>query len=616
MGVINATVASVSERTPARRLPPWRRLLPELTGSAPPWLLLVLGASLVGVGLYLAIRPLTSLWLLGVYTGASCIATGVAEIGRKGAPAAWWSRVIGLVWLLGGVVILIWLGRSLELFPLAVGALMAFGGISSLAGLLRGPLSARALAAAWGIAQLVLGLVALLWPDVTLLTVALFFGIRTVVFGVTLVWRGGLALTSARTSESPVTAPHRGRLGRRDALRWAGAVGALALAAGTWWLSSSLRAGLPVIDSFYDSPAEVAAEPGVLIREDTWPGTPPAAAQVRRLLYTTTDAAGDAAVASAIAVIPDRKPDGPRPVLIWAHGTTGIARSCAPSLMPDMFQIQGIPAVRDAIERGWVIVATDYAGQGTEGTFPYLIGEGEARSALDSARAAAQLDGIELSSRAVVWGHSQGGHAALWVGAIAGSYAPDLELLGTAAISPAADPLALAERMLTSSQPGLLSVVVSWVLIPYSETYDDVVFEELVAVSGRGLVREMSQRCATEPGLVVSVLGGLGLSADRPLYTLDLSTGAIRERLDENKTLGPWAAPLLIAWGGADEVIAPELQHHYVAEVCASGGDPVFTEYPGYSHMQIVSEGSSFLPQLVQWTTDRFAGEPAPDSTC
>ena len=37
------------------------------------------------------------------------------------------------------------------------------------------------------------------------------------------------------------------------------------------------------------------------------------------------------------------------------------------------------------------------------------------------------------SDRVVIWGHSQGGHAALWAGQIAASYAPDLSITGAVA---------------------------------------------------------------------------------------------------------------------------------------------------------------------------------------
>ena len=45
--------------------------------------------------------------------------------------------------------------------------------------------------------------------------------------------------------------------------------------------------------------------------------------------------------------------------------------------------------------------------------------------------------GIDLDDRYAVWGHSQGGHAALVAGQVADEYLPDLPLVGVAALSPA-----------------------------------------------------------------------------------------------------------------------------------------------------------------------------------
>ncbi|HMT20992.1 MAG TPA: lipase family protein, partial [Promineifilum sp.] len=53
-------------------------------------------------------------------------------------------------------------------------------------------------------------------------------------------------------------------------------------------------------------------------------------------------------------------------------------------------------------------------------------------------RAARQLE-TGAGDRLAVWGHSQGGHATLWTAQMAETYAPELELVGAAAIAPAAD---------------------------------------------------------------------------------------------------------------------------------------------------------------------------------
>src|SRR5947208_16432954 len=100
---------------------------------------------------------------------------------------------------------------------------------------------------------------------------------------------------------------------------------------------------------------------------------------------------------------------------------------------------EGIPGRDRIVMAGWIVVATDYSFAEKGGPHPYLIGEGEARAALDSVRAARQISELTLDQRMVVWGYSQGGHAALWAGIVGPRYAPDLEILGVVAIAPAAN---------------------------------------------------------------------------------------------------------------------------------------------------------------------------------
>lgn len=144
-------------------------------------------------------------------------------------------------------------------------------------------------------------------------------------------------------------------------------------------------------------------------------------------------------MASAIVVAPARHPAGRRPVTAWAHGTTGVAEPCAPSLVRHPFTAGALLVLPQMLAQGWAVVATDYTGLGTAGPAPFLIGQGEARSVLDAVRAAHQLPGLNLADTTVIWGHSQGGNAALWAGALAPAYAPDDHVIGVAALAPATD---------------------------------------------------------------------------------------------------------------------------------------------------------------------------------
>lgn len=588
-------------------------MLPGLLDRAPVWLVLGSGAALLALGVVIVSRPLTSLTLLGVYIGVSCVVTGVMGLVSRRQRTLVWDAVFAAAWIVAGILVLAWLGRSLQLLPGVVAIVLVVSGVGRLAGVLRGPLSSRVLAGSVGVSEITFGALALLWPDATLIVVAVLFGVRTGAFGLTLLWRGVSALASRRLSpDQHARTKTPGR--RADVARWIAAVAALALACGAGVVSHTLRSGVPVLDAFYSTPADLPDGAGVLLRSSPWPGTPPADATVTRILYTTTGIDGGQAVASAIVVVPRLATSVPRTVIAWDHGTTGVARACAPSLMNDMFQIQGIPAVDAAVAQGWAIVATDYTGQGTEGSFPYLIGEGEGRSTLDAVRAAHQLQGIDLSDDTVIWGHSQGGHAALWTAKLAPDYAPELTMLGVAALSPAADPWALADTIQAKGVQGPLGVIASWVLVPYSDAYPDVNVSDYVAPAGRGLVAEYATRCVKDSSMLVSVLSSMALSNDQPLYASDLVGGAAGDRLRENKASGPFALPVFIAWGSDDEVIPATLQHDYVAGLCAAGQPVEYREYPGFTHMGVLGDDSGLPHDLIAWTQDRIADRPTVDS--
>ena len=136
------------------------------------------------------------------------------------------------------------------------------------------------------------------------------------------------------------------------------------------------------------------------------------------------------ATAVAVVIAPIDPSAGPRPVITWEHASTGLLQKCMPSLWSD--PAFGIPAIDRIAGANWVIVAMDYSFAEKGGPLPYLIGEGEARAALDSVRAARQMPELKLDTRTVVWGHSQGGHAALWTGIVGPRYAPDVKIVGVA----------------------------------------------------------------------------------------------------------------------------------------------------------------------------------------
>ena len=140
-------------------------------------------------------------------------------------------------------------------------------------------------------------------------------------------------------------------------------VGLLVLVAAGWWMA------LPTApDAFYMPPADLPSRPGALLRQEAFDRGVPPGARAWRILYSTTHFNGIPAVASAIVMVSRNAHGGPRPVIAWTHGTTGVVPGCAPSLLDDPFA--NVPALRQLIDKGWVYVATDYVGLGTSGPHP------------------------------------------------------------------------------------------------------------------------------------------------------------------------------------------------------------------------------------------------------
>jgi alpha-beta hydrolase superfamily lysophospholipase len=389
------------------------------------------------------------------------------------------------------------------------------------------------------------------------------------------------------------------------------AVMAVLLITLAWLLAKPATPG-----SFYERPPPQGSEPlspqpGRLLRQEVFAQGIPPQAQAWRILYTTTDTYGAPALASAIVMhARSRAPDGPasngpQPVVAWLHGTTGVEAGCAPSLLGE--PLANVPGLTGLLARGWVMVATDYMGQGTAGPHPYLIGPGQARSALDAVRAAHQMQGLRLAPRTVVWGHSQGGHAALWTGIVAPAYAPELTLVGVAAAAPASDLLPLLER---AQHTPIGRIMSAYVLQSYSATYPDVSF----AAYTRGpitqrLAQDMASRCLAGSPALLSV--GQALLVGRSIFGRPPVEGPLAERLAQNTPNHPLPQPLLLAQGLSDELVLPEVQSQWVQRRCTQGQALEYRRYPGHDHLSLVADGGEFSRDLLAWSEARFADQAA-----
>jgi pimeloyl-ACP methyl ester carboxylesterase len=356
-------------------------------------------------------------------------------------------------------------------------------------------------------------------------------------------------------------------------------------------------------DAFYDPPSNLPHQPGALLRSEPLNDVIlPAGMRGWRILYVTT--VDDSTPATAVATVfaPADPPAGPHPVIAWEHGTTGLLQKCMPSLFSA--PSAGIPGRDRIVKAGWVVVETDYSFAEKGGPHSYLIGEGEARAELDSVRAARQMSELPIDKRMVVWGYSQGGHAALWTGIIGPRYAPELEILGVAAIAPAAN----IENILAMNV-AMDKLFGPYLALAYSRFYPDITFEQAIRPEALDAARQMVNLCDAVPPEDSNRIEMLAASFDGPALATS-SNKALRTRIKQNTPDGLIQAPVVIAQGASDEVVPSTATDAYVNERCAAGQRLEYWTFAGRDHITLVLPGTPLEELLITWTMARFANEP------
>jgi pimeloyl-ACP methyl ester carboxylesterase len=368
-----------------------------------------------------------------------------------------------------------------------------------------------------------------------------------------------------------------------------------------WWLSQPATP-----DAFYATPSNLPAEPGTLIRTERFVRAVPQGAIAWRILYTTTRANGVQGVASAIVMTSGERAGAPRPIVAWAHGTTGIAPGCAPSVLADPFE--NVPAINELMREKWIYVATDYPGLGTSGGHAYLVGEDAARAVLDSVRAARRINGLSAAAQTVVWGHSQGGHSALWTGIRAPTYAPDVDVAGVAALAPASD----LPTLFVENQASTFGKIVSaYLSTAYAKAFPTIDMPSYISPGTQVLVDDIATRCLAGAASLFSVAETFVLPPGG-IFMRSPADGSLGDALRANTPRDHIAAPVLIAQGEADDLVFPDIQAAYVVAQCAAGQPLDYRTYKDEDHVSLVAPDSPTTADLVTWTRERFEGKPAP----
>jgi acetyl esterase/lipase len=348
-----------------------------------------------------------------------------------------------------------------------------------------------------------------------------------------------------------------------------------------------------------------AQRPGQLIVAEPVVDTP-AGMQAWRVRYWTQTARGKAIAATGMVVAPrEAVPRNARNVLAWTHGTWGVATRCAPSTSANFWSVT--PALQ-AVSRGYTVVAPDYPGLGSPGVHPFLAGNDTARSVLDSVRAAHDIPGAAAGNRFAVWGESQGGHAALWTGQLARSYAPDLRLVGVAAAAPPTDLIANLRQSPNATVKTFFTALIGY---SWSQHYG-APLATLGGAQTRGIITRLAQNnCVeleTKPklGMIAGILTLQSRLRDKDLGTIQPWARLARANSPATR---PFGVPLLIAQNPRDDLVAPAVTRAHVQALCRAGAELKFITIAGSGHATSAKDSAG---ATLAWIGDRFAGRAAP----
>jgi dienelactone hydrolase len=325
-----------------------------------------------------------------------------------------------------------------------------------------------------------------------------------------------------------------------------------------------------------------------------------------RAIYTSASGLDGTSreVSGAFFVPRGKPPAGGWPVVSLAHGTTGVEPGCGPATEPSLGGY--LPTVRAFLEQGYAVAFTDYEGLGRPGMHPYLEPRSAAFNIIDAVRALREL-APTVSTRWIAYGASQGGQATWAANELNPYYGDGLELLGSVAVSPAANVTGLAdlawEGSLTTEQERYYPLVIAGIERYNRDLRPGAYLHGRVAADMGALAK-----CASP---VDGFLTRMEASSDLKPNTIQ-DTDRLRDAL--RKVALPQRRldqPMMVTNGTDDEIILPQWVSSSVSLSCQMGGRIEYLEIPDAGHTDLTPDADA---AVQRWIADRFAGAAAPSN--
>ena len=355
-----------------------------------------------------------------------------------------------------------------------------------------------------------------------------------------------------------------------------------------------------LLDPFYNQYEGTTGEPGELLAKEKIDGVNLPGATTWRILYRSLGPKGESTIASGMVFVPDTPAEN-RMMIGWAHPTSGLGDSCAPSRTSDHLH-DTANWLGQMMSNGWVVAATDYSGLGTPGISYYLDGQSESADVAYSVVAAQQIDNVNSGKRWAIYGHSQGGHSALWTAQRANDLLPDMELVAVAAAAPAAE----LNHIMEAQWP----TVVGWVIGPevtqgLPNIYPDMTLDGVVTPEGQKDMESFAMDCINTSGILGMARQGL---LDQRFFASNPAENTAWFEAMNNQTPRPLlGVPVLVVQSLADQIVLAWPNAVLQEKWCAAGSELDMMWLGKISHQDTAVTAG---PSVVSWLEQRINGIP------
>lgn len=410
-------------------------------------------------------------------------------------------------------------------------------------------------------------------------------------------------------------------------------------------LISSAALAEPAVPPFYEAVSKMVpnGKLGQIIKKEKV-RTSLKGAQAWRIAYISSDLGERKTIATALVAAPiGAKPNGDRPIMAWAHGTTGTAQNCGPSQVLDpavplneyflvggnSWTDYGLPSLEEFIRDGYVVIATDYQGLGSGGVHQYGVAGTQSRDVINSVRAAASMKETGAGKKAVAYGWSVGGGAVLGAASMPeyisqkGTSADGIDFIGFVALAPYDEGILLPRGRIDQamSQKVMAEIIQSFssdilgfahfsmALYGTQAAVPGLKLNDLFTDEGAGVIRDVySNKCVHVAADTIVFNYGkefMKLVKSQPENTQSWIEAIVKGSVPPVKPI----APVVIYWGTKDTTEPPIQGKLYQEQMCKLGGNIERIQLPG-EQSHFTTPGAA-APLYQAWIKDRLAGKPA-----